>query len=142
MAIVPVQCWLRTFRISGGSTSGTCFVISRHERQWLITAKHVIDMAVAAGVTSFHLYGGDGKTVANVQPEVVPLLTSGPDISVFSLGEQKFVSDDMTLIPSAQGQVQGLILSQEVFFLGYPLPPKLQVGFLPAVKRGIVSQRA
>lgn len=89
MAIVPVQCWLRTFKIIGGGVAGTCFVISRHDRQWLITAKHVIDDAVSAGATSFQLTGGDGQTVAAIQPVFVPLLQPGPDIAVFSLGDQK-----------------------------------------------------
>jgi hypothetical protein len=140
MAIVPAQCWVRTFKIVGGPVAATCFVISRHERQWLITAKHVIDQATAAGANSFYLSGGDGKTVLDgFNPVVVPLLQSGPDIFVFSLGDQKVVDEQMTLVPSANG----LILSQEVFFLGYPLPDRQQLsGLLPAVKHGIVSQRA
>lgn len=139
MAIVPVQCWLRTFKIVGGGTAGTCFVISRHDRQWLVTAKHVIDGAVAAGVTSFDLIGGEGKVAASIQPVPVPLTQPGPDIAVFSLGDQKIVREDMTLVASADG----VILSQEAFFLGYPLPWHLRLsGILPAVKRGVVSQRA
>ena len=69
----------------------------------------------------------------------VPLVEQGPDVVVFSLGERKIVRDEMTLVPSADG----VALSQEVFFLGYPLTGTLPLmGRLPAVRRGIVSQRA
>lgn len=139
MAIVPVQCWLRTFKIVGGGTAGTCFVISRHNRQWMVTAKHVVDDAVDAGATSFELIGGEGQTSASVQPIPVPLLESGPDIAVFSLAGVELVRDELTLVTSADG----VVLSQEAFFLGYPLPWHLRLsGILPAVKRGTVSQRA
>jgi hypothetical protein len=41
--------------------------------------------------------------------------------------------------PSADG----LVLSQDVYFLGYPLPERVRlVGTLPFVKRGIASGRA
>jgi hypothetical protein len=76
---------------------------------------------------------------ASIEPVPVALVQPGPDIAVFSLGEQKVARDDLTLVPSADG----VILSQEAFFLGYPLPWQLRLsGILPAVKRGVVSQRA
>jgi hypothetical protein len=59
-------------------------------------------------------------------------------MAVFDLGGKKIVLDNMTLVRSADG----VALSQEAFFLGYPLPSNLPLmGRLPAVRRGIVSQR-
>jgi hypothetical protein len=43
VAIVTVECWLRTFKLIGGDVAGTCFVITHHGDQWLVAAKHVID---------------------------------------------------------------------------------------------------
>jgi hypothetical protein len=60
-------------------------------------------------------------------------------VAVFSIGENKIVRDKMLLVPSAEG----VALSQEVFFLGYPMRGTLPLsGHLPGVRRGIVSQRA
>ena len=140
MAVVPVQCWMRTFKVEFPGGAASCFVVTHRDRQWLITAKHVADAAVQNGSATFTLSGENGMTVEVSSPMVrVPLVEEGPDIVVFSIADKRIVRDDMTLVPSAQG----LMLSQEVFFLGYPLPSNLPLsGRLPAVRRGIVSQRA
>ncbi|MGV0051621.1 S1 family peptidase [Mycobacterium colombiense] len=139
MALVPAQCWTRTFKITAGNQSATCFVISRHDRHWMITAKHFIDGALPAcgGAMTLHRHQGDVNE--QVQPQRVPLTQAGADIAVFSLGVTSLVDESMTLIPSAHG----LVLSQQVFFLGYPLPDRVPVvGTLPFVKSGILSQHA
>lgn len=140
MAVVPLQCWLRTFKVEFAGGAASCFVINHRERQWLITAKHVADAAVKNGVAALTLTGEngiDGELLGELVP--VPLVKRGPDIAVFDLGGKKIVLDNMTLVPSADG----VALSQEAFFLGYPLPSTLPLmGRLPAVRRGIVSQRA
>ncbi|MFA1706034.1 serine protease [Mycobacterium intracellulare] len=140
MAVVPLQCWMRTFKVEFTGGSASCFVVTHRDRQWLITAKHVVDAAVRHGAYTFTLTGENGLAVELAAPMVpVPLVEAGPDIAVFSLGDNKIVRDDMTLVPSAVG----VALSQEVFFLGYPMPGTLPLsGRLPAVRRGIVSQRA
>jgi hypothetical protein len=139
MAVVPVQCWMRTFKVEFTGGAASCFVINHRDRQWLITAKHVADAAVQNGVADLTLTGENGLDVelsGSLVP--VPLVQDGPDIAVFDLGEMKIVRDDMTLVPSADG----VALSQEVFFLGFPLPGTLPLmGRLPAVRRGIVAQR-
>ena len=137
MPLVPVQCWLRTFKIVSGGYSATCFVISRHDRQWLITAKHFTDVAAAAG-GSLQLLPHEGGEDTNISPEWVPLAQPGADIAVFSLGEHKLARDELTLPASAEG----LALSQDVYFLGYPLSGRVPfVGTLPFVKRAIASAR-
>jgi hypothetical protein len=138
MPLVPAQCWLRTFKITAGTHSATCFVISRHGRQWMITAKHFIDRALpGGGAMTLHRHQGDVNE--QVQPVPVPLTHPGADIAVFSLGDTKLVDESMTLIASADG----LVLSQQAFFLGYPLPDRVPIaGSIPFVKHGIVSQRA
>jgi hypothetical protein len=140
MAVVPVQCWMRTFKVEFIGGAASCFVINHRDRQWLITAKHVADAAVKNGVAALTLTGENGLDVEMSGPLApVPLVEDGPDIAVFDLGGKKIVRDDMTLVPSADG----IMLSQEVFFLGYPLTGTLPLmGRLPAVRRGIVSQRA
>lgn len=140
VAVVPVQCWMRTFKVEFVGGSASCFVITYRTRQWLVTAQHVVDTAVQNGHATFTLTGENGLRVGLSAPLApVPLVEVGPDVAVFSLGDHKIVRDDMTLEPSADG----VMLSQEVFFLGYPMPGTLPLsGRLPAVRRGIVSQRA
>lgn len=140
MAVVPVQCWMRTFKVEYAGGAASCFVINHRDRQWLITAKHVADAAVENGAAALTLTGENGLDV-ELSGELVhvPLVEQGPDVVVFDLAGRKIVLDNMTLVPSADG----IQLSQEVFFLGYPLPSTLPLmGRLPAVRRGIVSQRA
>ena len=140
MAIVPVQCWMRTFKVEFTGGAASCFVINHQDRQWLITAKHVADAAVRNGTANLTLTGETGVAVELSGPLVpVPLVEDGPDIAAFDLGGMRIVRDDLTLTPSADG----IMLSQEVFFLGYPLAGDLPLmGRLPAVRRGTVSQRA
>ncbi|MGV0907988.1 trypsin-like peptidase domain-containing protein [Mycobacterium novum] len=131
---------MRTFKIEFTGGSASCFVVTHRDRQWLITAKHVADAAMQSGATEIILSGENGLDVELSAPLVqIPLVEEGPDIVVFSLGGTKIVRDDLTLVPSSVG----VALSQEVFFLGYPMPGTLPLsGRLPAVRRGIVSQRA
>lgn len=137
MALVPVQCIFRTFKIAANGRSATCFVINRHDRQWLITAKHFIDGAVPSG-GAITVFGHEGEADLDFQPEPVPLTQPGADIAVFSLGDHKLARDDLTVTASADG----LVLSQDVFFLGYPLPDRVPLsGTLPFVKRGTASAR-
>ncbi|MCV7103411.1 hypothetical protein [Mycobacterium palustre] len=70
--IVPMQVWLRTFRITAGNHSATCFVISRHDRQWLITAKHFIDDALPGGGT-MTVHQHQNNLQEQIQPQRVPL---------------------------------------------------------------------
>lgn len=130
---------MRTFKVEFAGGAASCFVINHRDRQWLITAKHVADDAVQNGVADLTLTGENGLDVELSGPLMpIPLVQDGPDITVFNLGEMKIVRDDMTLVPSADG----VALSQEVFFLGFPLPGALPLmGRLPAVRRGILSQR-
>jgi hypothetical protein len=139
MPLVPAQCWLRTFKLSIGPVGGTAFVISRHDRQWLITAKHVVDAAAAGGHHTINLTGHEGgHPLVNAGLDVVPVTEPGSDVAVFSLRDQKIAREDLPLTASADG----VCMSQDVFFLGYPLNLQLSMSTLPMVKRGIISQRA
>ena len=131
---------MRTFKVEFTGGAASCFVISHRDRQWLITAKHVADAAVQNGVAALSLIGENGLDVGLSGDLVpVPLIEQGPDVAVFDLAGKEIVLENMTLVPSADG----VALSQEAFFLGYPLPSSLPLmGQLPAVRRGIVSQRA
>jgi hypothetical protein len=140
MSLVPVQCWLRTFKAEYAAGAASCFVVTHRDRQWLITAKHVADAASNNGAAALSLSGENALDIElSTQMERLPLVGEGPDVAVFSIGDTKIVRDDMSLLPSSDG----VVLSQEAFFLGYPLPNSLPLsGRLPAVRKGIVSQRA
>jgi hypothetical protein len=68
----------------------------------------------------------------------VPLVASGPDVAVFALGDQKIVRDELTLVASADG----VTLSQEAFFLGYPLPWQLRLSGQPSSGQRCPSGRS
>jgi hypothetical protein len=139
MSLVPVQCWMRTFKADFAGGAASCFVVTHRDRQWLITAKHVADAAARLGAAALSLSGENGLDIAVSTQMRRVVVAEGPDVAVFSLGDNKIVRDDLTLLPSSDG----VVLSQEVFFLGYPLPGSLPLsGRLPAVRKGIVSQRA
>ena len=110
-------------KITAGTHSATCFVIGRRDRQWMITAKHFIDGALPSGGGSMTLHRHQGDIDEQCQPQRIPLTRPGADIAVFSLGDTHLVDESMTLIPSADG----VILSQGVFFVGYPRTDRVPV---------------
>lgn len=129
LAMVPAQCYERTVRLDVPSSHGTGFTITRHGRQWLVTARHVV---VDVDVSDITVTWRGEPRAANLAP--VPRV-SAADVAVFALGSE--LTPDLTLYPTTDGAVY----TQDVYFLGYPYGLGLQAGgvMLPFVKKAIIS---
>ena len=129
----------RTFHIKRGDASGTAFAIDRASRQYLVTARHVVD-----GISS-------GDTIAvfhesrwqNVTIEVIGI--GGGDVDVDVNVDVMSCPTQLAPTYSLEASAAGLAYGQTVYFLGFPfgwdggaesmnrdLP-------IPFVKTGIIS---
>lgn len=125
----------RTFQFSFGEKQGTCFTIDYDNRQYIVTARHLV-----APIT-------DSATIRIKHEEIwkdcpVNLVGHGEgevDISVLAAGIQ--ISPRCSLPPT----VSGLALGQDVYFLGFPYGLTNEVGELnenyplPFVKKATLS---
>ncbi len=125
----------RVFQIKLGDSIGTAFAVDHEEKQYLVTARHVVDnISNLSQISIYHQ-----KQWKELPVEVVGLASNGIDIAVFSPKMQ--IAPTYPLPPSAAG----LILGQQVFFLGFPLGiigagSELNRQFpVPLVKSGVLS---
>ena len=126
----------RTFRIKYGENTGTCFTIDVDDRQYIATARHVVDGI--QGKDSVEIsHEGFWKTL---RTEIAWLSPSEQDIAILVLEFQ--VSPTHPLEPTSAG----MVLGQDVYFCGYPYGltveagPDINQGFpIPLVKKGILS---
>lgn len=129
--MVPAQCYERVVRLDvPGGTFGSAFTIDRHERQWLITAEHVVARVSISDIT---LTTKQGRVAVGL--ERVPPQQPGADVAVFLLDRP--VTPNLTLHAGSDG----VVYSQDAYFLGFPYGMGLQTPDLtyPFVKRAIVS---
>jgi hypothetical protein len=134
--MVPSNILLRVFHLRVGSQVATGFTIEVDERQYLITAKHVVTNSATPGnIDIFH----DTGWIPNVPYRAVIVEPNVVDIAVLALNQQISV-----LLPITLG-IKGAFLSQKVFFIGFPFSLSINGravnnGFpLPLVKHGIIS---
>ena len=125
----------RTFRISYGNKEGTCFTLDLDGRQYLVTARHVVQ-SIDSPSTVRIFHDGAWKDLP------VQLVGHGAgDIDITVLAAQQQVSPTYTV----HATLDGLIIGQEVFFLGFPYGFGSEVGKMnddfpvPFVKKAIVS---
>ena len=126
----------RTLRVEYDNQQGTGFTIDVAGRQYLVTARHIVDdIQVKDSIRVFQ-----DNTWQTLGIEVAWLPDTGEDIVILSPEVQ--LSPPHPLDPS----IAGLTLSQDVYFCGYPYGLKMEVpygmnrGFpIPLVKKGIVS---
>jgi hypothetical protein len=125
----------RTFHINYLGSSGTCFTVDIDNKQYLITAKHI--------VSKIH------------DKDVIKLFHEGSwkDLNVYLVGhghgeiDISVLKADIQLSPthSLEPTSEGIIYGQDVFFLGFPYGMKGEVGEmnsnfpLPFVKKAIIS---
>ena len=125
----------RVFHISHENKAGTCFTIDVEGRQYLITAKHLVQsIQKPCAVQMYH--GGEWK---GLQVDLVGHGAKCVDLTVLAAEMQ--ISPTHPLEPTAEG----LILGQDVLFLGFPYGITSDSGNnnnrfpFPLVKKGIVS---
>ena len=125
----------RTFHVRHGTASGTAFVIDRDDRQYLITARHVVpDIAPRSAIEIFH-----DRQWKTIQIEVVGAGAGQADVAVLAC--------PLRLVPPhvLEASSAGLMYGQQVYFLGFPFgwdsgAENLNREFpIPFVKAGIVS---
>lgn len=113
--MVPLECVKRVVRVNGADDFASGFTIDRHGSQWLITAAHVV-----ADHTSdtIDLETVDGTVTVRARrvappPDATADITTA-DIAVFQLEEP------VTENTSVDATGGGAVISQDVYFLGYP----------------------
>jgi hypothetical protein len=126
----------RVFRIRCGQSSGTAFAVDVDGRQYLITARHVVDnLSDGAGIAIF----SNGAWCPTAMQAVG--LGSGPsDVAVLAPDRRLSPADLPVEVSSA-----GFTYGQECYFLGFPYDFLGNVVFteagyhLPFVKRATLS---
>jgi len=125
----------RTFHVRYGSQIATCFTVDHADRQYIVTARHVVEGFPASGEI-FLFRNGDW---APVVCQRVGFARDGIDIAVLAPPSQ--ISPTFPCAPTSAG----LAVGQDAFFLGFPYglrtdAPGLNGDFpLPLVKKVCVS---
>jgi hypothetical protein len=127
----------RVLRIRTATATGSAFTIEVDGKQYLITARHLLEGFGSEGEIELWIQGRWSKMRARA---VYPA-KEAVDIAALDLGRQVTVT--FPLEPSSGG----LTLGQQVYFLGYPhglgsaVSAPLPSGFgeIPFLKSGIVS---
>lgn len=125
----------RVFQARFGDSIGTVFTIEVNDRQYLITAKHVV-AGVKPGNSISLLMGKDNWFDVRVTPIFPTGEAAEMDIVALAPAQQVSKTYPIKLVGD------GPLLSQEVYFLGYPFGMgTFFPGWLPVpfVKRGIVA---
>ena len=125
----------RTFHIRFGDSTGTAFAIDRDNRQYLVTARHVVENITSGNsVLIFH-----ERQWKNISVEVIGIGAGETDVAVLAC--------PVRLAPShpLESSSAGLTYGQPVYFLGFPFGwdgggEQINRDFpIPFVKAGIVS---
>lgn len=123
----------RVFRIEYGAKSGSSFTIDVDDRQYLITAKHLVP-GIQEGDSIRLLRRKDTW----VTLEVKLIFCDSPDVDIVALALPEQISPSFPVVPT----MDGIFLGQDVFFLGFPYGlATYQDGWspIPFVKKGILS---
>ena len=134
--MVPSNALQRTFRIKYGNNAGTCFTIDWQGKQYIVTARHIVEgIPKSSTVSIFH-----DNEWKNLKVTLVGVGDTGFDIAVLAPPMQ--ISPTHPLTPTANS----LFLGQDVYFLGFPYDLHIEVGPdlnrsfpMPLVKKAIVS---
>ena len=141
--MVPSAILQSVFLIKYGNSTGTCFLISHDNNNYLITAKHIFPVSIPFdSEVDVSLYRNGGWLPFKPQPRLLYHDNSNIDIAVLEV--QKDSSKHMPFDIGSKNYYS----SQDCFFVGFPFGLKmdddatgsLNQGFpLPFVKNGIIS---
>ena len=130
---IPRGILARVFPIRVGTEQGTCFVVDVNERQYLVTARHVV--AGARPGESVEIYRHNTWHPITYKP----IFPKSDKIDAVALVLDTALTPKLAL-PVGMG---GIVIGQKVFFLGYPFGlasrSKGKNDFIPFVKAGILS---
>jgi hypothetical protein len=135
---IPTGMLSRVFPIRVGVDGGTCFVIDVNERQYLVTARHIVPTIEAAdNVEIFHKNAWHPIVVHAIFPENKNIDAVALAASTEAMADLKLSKLDIPL------GSKDVIIGQKVFFLGYPFGlasrSKNRNDLIPFVKAGILS---
>ncbi|MDE0689682.1 MAG: serine protease [Candidatus Poribacteria bacterium] len=125
----------RTFKIECGNCLGTCFTIDVDNRQYIVTAKHLVEKITGRHTIKLM----HEKKWKNLEVELIGHCKGQVDISVLAAEFQ------ISWGYSLPATTAGMILGQDVYFLGFPYGLMSDVGELnrnfpfPLVKKGVLS---
>ena len=135
--MVPSNILQRTFRLLHNGATGTGFTFDVDGRQYLATARHVVE-GLEAGSNFGVSCSGTWQQVAVGSVWFSP---TGADVALLSLERQLSPAHGVVML----GDGATFSLSQQAYFLGFPYGLQTEVGQLnndypiPFVKSGIVS---
>ena len=135
--MVTANILQRTFYIKCGHSSGTCFTIDIDKRQYIITARHLVKSIVGqSNVKIWH-----EERWKNLPVKLVGHSEGDVDISVIAA---EFLISPIHSLGTSR---DGLYLSQDVYFLGFPYDltgentSSINHDYpFPFVKKAIISQ--
>ena len=132
---LPVELLRQTFQIRTPAGVGTAFTVEVNERQYIVTAQHMVG-SVVPKVIEMQLSASGWRTVP---VSVVALVEPPVDVAVLATN---FLLGSRSRVPIGVGTVG---FGQPVRFLGYPFGldftpvPGVRTAPLPFIKAGILS---
>jgi hypothetical protein len=145
-AQVTVGLIKSVYLIRFGGYAGTCFTLTVDDKEYVITAKHIVE-GIRPG-DKIGLYNGGGWDDFTI----TPIAISNHEVDIAILAPQRRVSE--TGVKIEAGSLANRTMVQEVYFLGFPYGGRLLVGTreyrlysksslnhypVALVKRGIVA---
>jgi hypothetical protein len=131
---IPFGILDRVKQIQYGKSSGSCFVVDLDDRQYIITARHVVrDIGPNARVRLHNRSGWE-------EISVNPILAKDASIDIAALAPSRLIAPRMEVRFSGAS----MMLGQDVYFLGFPfgLGSRMKADnpiTIPFVKKGIIS---
>lgn len=134
--MIPINILQRTFHISYNGATGTGFTIDVEGRQYLVTAKHVVNgLTPESSIDVMRDGAWQGIDIGEVWHS-----PTGADVALLSLKNQLSPSHQVVV-----GNSASYFLSQQIYFLGFPFGLHMEAGIInnrypvPFVKTGIVA---
>lgn len=123
--MVQAEVLCRVLRIKHEKSSGTCFTIESHGKQFLVTAKHLfMDTGFPHSAVVTLLTGADYQSFdVDVQYPTNPSI----DVAVIKLKTKQF----LTPVYDNPNSTDGLVYGQDVYFVGFPYEYDLVLGMFP-----------
>ena len=125
----------RTFQLAFDGSQGTCFTVDCNNRQYIVTAKHLVKQIKATAIIQIR----HDESWKDCQVNLVGHCDEPIDISVLAADLQLSPTHCLRMNPA------DIILGQEVYFLGFPYGLNTNIGEtnrnfpIPFVKKAILS---
>ena len=121
----------RVVRVTCEQGFGTGFLVDHEDRQYLVTARHVVDDCENPEIRS-------RGNIVKVELERLTVPSPAADVAVFRLDE--LLIKDLPLTCESDGYVFG----QDAYFLGFPFGMTFDIGpeYFPLIKRATISGRS